>query len=258
MKKLLFIAVTSAFFTGSALADYSETREMEVSAKGVKILKIDCGAGFLDIKGFDDLESIKVTAEITVEGISGKKAKEFIEEYMVLELTSGGRTARLLSTFEQGNFLSHIFRSEGSKIIDLTVMVPADIELRIDDGSGYIEIRDMEEDITIDDGSGDIICENIKGNLNIDDGSGSVELNHIIGNIDLKDGSGLIVISDVTGDVRIDDGSGNIDVRKINGSVTVDDGSGNIRIDRVTEDVRIINEGSGRCSITNVDGRIDR
>jgi len=258
MKKLLFLMLTLALSAAPALADYSETREMEISADDVAILRIDCGAGFLEIKGIEGLESIKVKAEIFLDDMSGKRAEEFVEDYMVLELTSGGRTAKLISNFEKRNFLSSIFHNEGSKIIDLTVMVPADMELRIDDGSGYIDIRDMEEDITIDDGSGDIICENIKGNLNIDDGSGSVELNDIIGDIDLDDGSGMLAISNITGDVRIDDGSGNIDVRKINGSVIVDDGSGNIRIDEITEDVRIIDEGSGHCSITNVDGDIDR
>lgn len=258
MKYLLYLFVALALLAAPVLADYSETREMEVSAEDVEILRIDCGAGFLEIKGIEGLETIKVKAEIFLDDISGKRAEEIIEEYMILELTARGRSAKLISNFEQGNFLSNIFHSEGSKVIDLTVMVPAEIELRIDDGSGYIDIRDIEDDITIDDGSGDIICENIKGNLNIDDGSGSVELNDIMGDIDLDDGSGMTAIANVTGDVRIDDGSGNIDVRGINGNVIVDDGSGNIRIDEVTEDVRIIDDGSGHCSITNVDGDIDR
>lgn len=258
MKRLLFILAVLTFLAGTALADYTETRNMQVSAEDVEVLRIDCGAGFLEIKGVEGLEVIEVKAEIFLDDMSGKRAEEFIEDYLNLDLTARGRTAKLVSNFEKGNFLSKMFRSEGSKVIDLTILVPPNIELRIDDGSGYIDIRDMEDDITIDDGSGDIICENIKGSLNIDDGSGSVELNDIGGDVDLDDGSGMMSIANVTGDVRVDDGSGNIDIRNIEGTVIVDDGSGNIRIDRVGEDVRIIDEGSGHCSITNVEGDIDR
>jgi hypothetical protein len=258
MKKLLIALTAVTIMAAPALADYTEDRTLEIDADDVRILRIDCGAGFLEIEGVDGMKTIQVDAEIILDDVSDNEAQDIMEDYMELELTASGRNAKLVSKFENRGFLSQIFHGGNSALINLTVRVPKNIELRIDDGSGYIEVINTGDDIALDDGSGDIVFENVAGDIRIDDGSGNVELQGIKGDIELDDGSGNVEISDVTGDVEIDDGSGNIYVSHIDGSVIVDDGSGNIKITRITEDVRIIDDGSGRCSITHVDGDIDR
>jgi hypothetical protein len=254
----LFTAILSVcILTIPAFADYIEERNLEVSADDINMLRIDCGAGFLEIEGVDGMETIEVEAEIILD-MRDKKAKEFMEDYMDLELRTQGSSARLTSNFDNPGFFSNIFRSNKNMLINLTVKIPRDIELRIDDGSGYIIIENVGDDITVDDGSGEITFIGIEGDLRIDDGSGDVDMEDIVGDIEIDDGSGNVDIANVTGDIEIDDGSGNIYVERVDGTVIVDDGSGNIKINHVSEDVKIIDEGSGHCSITNVDGDIDR
>jgi len=90
MKKLLFLMLTLALSAAPALADYSETREMEISADDVAILRIDCGAGFLEIKGIEGLESIKVKAEIFLDDMSGNQVLTEVALQMVRAVVGSG------------------------------------------------------------------------------------------------------------------------------------------------------------------------
>jgi len=310
MKALQFLFLLVLFFGVSAFADYEETKMLNLSAENINELEIDCGAGFLQIKGVDGLDEIQVEAEIYVEGMKRSKAEDFIEDNMNLSLRERGKTARLISNFDNSGFSFGLFSGFRSAGINLSIKIPKNMILDIDDGSGDIFIEDIDNDIDIDDGSGDIEMENIvgrldisdgsgdfrltdvvgdvrledgsgeifinnvKGDIDLNDGSGDIELEQIIGSVELDDGSGEIDAMDidgnffiddgsgdtdiegVTGDVEIDDGSGDIDISKIGGTVIVDDGSGSIRIDDVKGDVEIIDDDSGRCRITNVDGRV--
>lgn len=257
--KLLRIALVCSFLiSSSVLADYIEEKELSIPVDKIQELRIDCGAGFLEIEGVDGLDNIEVNAEIVIEYMSKNKAMEYVEEYMELELVSKGKYARLHSGFEHDKISFFSSSSHRSAVINLTVRIPKNISLDISDGSGYIEIQNVDNDIVISDGSGEIAAKKINGQIDISDGSGSVELREIVGDVQVEDGSGSISIRDVEGDVEIDDGSGEIVVRLIDGNVVVDDGSGSIRIDRVSQDVAIINDGSGGCSISNVDGKVRR
>ncbi len=310
MRTIKFLFALILLFAVSAFADYENIQILSLSADGIEELEIDCGAGYLQIKGVEGLATIEVEAEIYIEGMKKSKAEDFIEDNMNLSLRDRGKTARLISEFDNSGFSFGLFTGYRSAGINLTIKVPKNMILDIDDGSGEIIIEDIENEIDINDGSGDIeienvigrldisdgsgdlrltdtegnirledgsgeiTFENINGNIDIDDGSGDIEFDKIIGSIELDDGSGEIDaneiegdffiddgsgdidLRDVTGDVEIDDSSGDMEITKIGGTVIVDDGSGSILIDDVRGDVEIIDDDSGRCRITNVDGRV--
>ncbi len=238
MSRIIAVGVLVFFLAASALADYSTTKTMELSTDGIDKLKINCGAGYLEVQGIEGMTTIEVEAEIIIEGVKKKKAEEFVEENMELELEKQGKYARLTSRFEDSkSFFGNMF-SSGSRLINLTVKIPKGMSLNIDDGSGSIWIQ------------------NIAANINIDDGSGEVEIEDIVGDIEIDDGSGRVRVTNITGDVEIDDGSGEINVRKIDGNVIVSDGSGDIYVSDVTQDVEVLDDGSGRCRIRNVDGKV--
>ncbi len=272
MKKILFTIVALTFGVSLAYADFNETRNLNLAADGIKELKIDCGAGFLDVKGFADLKNIEVEAEIILEGYDDDDAAEIIDRYMILKLEERGDKAMLQSYFDDSNNWS--FFGYRNRMINLTVRVPLNMGLNIEDGSGYIYIEDIENAVTIDDGSGEITIMNIGGDARIEDGSGEIEVSDIRGSMDIEDGSGSIDLDNIHGQLTIDDGSGSIradniegdvdiedssgdmTIKSVNGSIVVDDGSGDIRIDGVSKDVRIVDAGSGGTRITNVEGRV--
>jgi len=248
--RIIFVAVF--FLCASFAFAHEDVRNLSLSAKGIDKLEIDCGAGFLKVNGQKGLTEIKVEAEIVIEGKSEKNAEEFLKKYLDLSLEKRGSRAVLTSGFKE--YFS--FFSFGNKLINLTVSIPAEMDLDVDDGSGYIKIEDIAGNLVIDDGSGDIEIVNNKGNVDVDDGSGEIELEEINGDVSVDDGSGEIKVEGVSGDVSVDDGSGAIIIRNIGGSVTVRDGSGSITIDGVEKDVYIPSDGGGSIRVNNVKGKV--
>ncbi len=61
-QSLLILCFSFALFAG----EYSEIKNLELSAKGIERFDLDCGGGFLRIKGVEGLEKINVEAEIFV------------------------------------------------------------------------------------------------------------------------------------------------------------------------------------------------
>jgi len=213
---------------------FEKTERMSLSADGIDKLVVDCGSGFLYVTGEDSLRSIEVEAEIIVKGKSEKDIEDYVEKNIKLDLKKQGSKAVLVSMFKN-QFPNINFRT---RVINLTVRVPKDMDVDVDDGSGEVKIAQIDGNIQIDDGSGEITISGIQGDVDIDDGSGTVD------------------ISDVTGSVTVDDGSGTIEVNDIGENVKVSDGSGSIYIDGVGGDVIIKDDGSGGVSIKNVSGKV--
>lgn len=234
MRSFIVMAMFLASFASVAANDYKETRDLAVDADGVKSLRIDVGAGSLDVAGVDGLDSIDVKATIIIADTDDDDGRKIVEKEVTLTLELDGNTATLKSEFEQGFWG---FGSGGR--IDLEVRAPSNLALSIDDGSGSMDISNFSADVRIDDGSGSIDVQKVAG-LNIDDGSGSID------------------ISGATGDVYIEDGSGGITVESVGGSVTIDDGSGSIRVNDVAKDLIILDDGSGSVSFSDVRGTVEQ
>lgn len=227
---LIFLLLVSAGFA------FETERTFSLPTEGLKALRIDCGAGRLEVAGADGLDHIEVRAEVNGPGTGESKMDAFIKDHVRLLLEKRGDRAVLVARIE-GRW--GIFFNE-SPWIDLTVRVPKSLALEIDDSSGAMVVEDVAGNVVIDDSSGDIRVARLGGRLDIDDSSGDID------------------IREVAGDVAIDDNSGDIDILKAGGTVKVDDGSGDITIDGVGGDVLIEDSGSGDVRIDNVKGRVIR
>lgn len=255
LKLILSLAINIILFT-PVFADLVEDKELNLSAEGITVFEIDCGAGDLIVEGVEGLSNIEVKAEIIIEGMKPSRARDYIEDYLRLELVEKHGRAFLNSYFDKSMPSSLFSFGQQNALINLYIKMPKNMNMRIDDGSGDTRISNITGDIDIDDGSGDLEMEYIGGSVDIDDGSGELVLSDIDGTVVIDDGSGEIRIKNVTGDVDIDDGSGDINVRKVDGSVSVDDGSGDINIRYVGRDVDVIDDSSGEVSISYVEGRV--
>lgn len=250
--KTIIVGLAIIFFAVNAQAStYREKRELNVEAKGIQVLDISCGAGALVVEGKEQQE-IKVEAEIEIEGISDKKAQEFIKDKIELSLELKGTVAYLKSKINDS------FWGPKDTQVNLVVTLPPHLNLKVDDGSGATRLRHMDGDVSIKDGSGSIEVSDTKGNLTIVDGSGSIDVRNIQGDVTVKDGSGGISAEKIGGDLTLMDGSGSIEVNGVDGGVLVDDGSGSIDIHDVEKDVTIESDGSGSCNISGVKGGVFR
>ena len=258
MKKI-FLFVLLLFVIGWGYGFAAQSREsLALPAAGLKSLHVDCGAGYLKVRGVEGLEQIEVSATLVVRGIAESDLASFKKEYVTLKLEKDTGRAVLIAKIEADFFLAKLFGGGHDARIDLDVRVPQRLSLAIDDGSGDIDVRAVDGDVNIDDGSGNINLAVIHGHVEIEDGSGDIILAEIAGSLQIEDGSGDIKVNDAGNDVDIDDGSGQIELNRIRGSVIIDDGSGDIVIDGVEKDVRIDEAGSGDVEIRNVKGRVKK
>jgi len=222
---ILFVFCVSLAFS------FEKTERMSLSADGIDKLVVDCGSGFLYVTGEDSLRGIEVEAEIIVKGKSEKDIENYVKNFVKLELKKQGSKAVLISMFKN-QFPNINFRT---RVINLTVRVPKDMDVDVDDGSGEVKIAQIDGNIQIDDGSGEITVRDIRGDVEVDDGSGTVDVRNVTGSVTVDDGSGTIEVSDVGENVKVSDGSGSIYIDGVGGDVIIkDDGSGSVKIKNVT------------------------
>jgi len=236
----LFLSI-SLLVTTQAMAEakLQDTRELEIDAGQLAQLRINVTAGSLVVRGVSDSDRIQVSAEIWQ-----SRANDDYE----LKLSRDGDSAVLVTDIDtSGGWFS--FGNEDR--IDVVVSVPAMLQLDIHDGSGSIEVSDIQGDVRINDGSGSIQLLKLGAAVDIDDGSGSISVVDVQGDVHIDDGSGSISVKRIGGMLDIEDGSGSISATDITGIVRLRDGSGSIAVDGAA-DLKLLSDGSGSVSQRNI------
>jgi len=240
-------------------ANITEQQELTLSAQDIKTLISETSSGNLNIMGVEGLNEILVKADI--------RTYNHDKSY-TLTLEKHGNKAKLVAKHNA----KMGFYSGNSPRINLTIQVPATLALDLEDGSGDIEIKGSQADITVNDNSGNIIIAGGK-NVVIDDGSGNIEITEVTGNMMIDDGSGnlsidggnqLVIddgsgnlsIANLTGSLKVTDGSGNLDITEVQGNVDVEDGSGNLHISHLASSL-VVRDDSGELSIENIQGDVN-
>lgn len=219
-----------------------QQRELVLESQDIEELIAETGAGSLEIIGVEGLTQIKLVADIYSNKASTDDSK------VILTLEKKANKAKLKAGFEQESFNNY------SPYIDLKLQVPAGLALDIDDGSGAILINKMTADIKVKDGSGELVIHG-GNNVSIDDGSGAIEVIQLNGNLAITDGSGAITVTDIKGNITIDDGSGEIAVANVQNTVSITDGSGDINVIN-TKGLSILAAGSGDVTFDKIDGPV--
>jgi DUF4097 and DUF4098 domain-containing protein YvlB len=221
-------------------------QNLSISSNQAHTFFAGVGAGSLLIRGAN-VDTISVNATVYSKKYSDvEELREVFNDKVLLQLVKKGSTIELKAMVKRGRWLS--FKDPGIAI-DLDIIVPADLNIEIDDGSGSLQVIDIEGDLDIDDGSGSITINNIGGDVRIDDGSGNLDLSTVAGNVNIDDGSGNLILNDVAGDVFIDDGSGLVNIDGVRGNVTIDDSSGSINIYQLAGHFKLIDDGSGNVMV---------
>ena len=198
------------------------TKRFELDAVALNQLQASTGAGSLLIQGEAGRTSVEVVAEIyTYDGVNPDISLEVRGDKALLQ-------ASLPKSLVNGN----------SPYINLTVKVPTNFGLVLDDGSGDTVIEGLTGTLQVTDGSGELRI-NGGSSLRVDDGSGDVFIRNIQGAVTVDDGSGDLVLEQIGGVVTINDGSGDIKVHQAGGLVITDAGSGDLDIDQINGPVSI-------------------
>lgn len=116
--------------------------------------------------------------------------------------------------------------------IDYELIVPHDVTLETETGSGDIELTDVGSSVRAQSGSGSVRARGVHGPATLGTGSGDVELNETAAaDVHAQTGSGSVRLQGVSGGLRAKTGSGDIEV---SGALTsdwmLDTGSGSVRL----------------------------
>ena len=213
-------------------------QQLTLDTQAIEQLVIQAGAGELVIVGVEGQTAIILEADIySYQGVD-----------YTLTLEQQSNKAMLKAEFDSSNNFNR------SPYIDLHLSVPKHLLLQIDDGSGRIDISNVDANMDITDGSGDIQIAGGQA-IKINDGSGGIHITHSQGKMSIDDGSGEIFVEHVKGDIDIQDGSGDMSIAHIDGKVTVTDGSGGISI-RHALGLTLNETGSGDVSFEDIQGPV--
>lgn len=195
------------------------------------------------------------TGEITVRGRACASSEALLERLRLRSERSGGIARVEVEEIDSEDGVN--WRDNTYARLDLVIEIPAGMQVDIEDGSGEMIVRGTG-DLVIDDGSGEIDVADIDGSVRIEDGSGEVMVARVRGDVTIDDGSGEVTVSDITGSLTLDDGSGSIDIAGIDGSVRIpDDGSGDLDVRDVGGDLIVSDKGTGNIDHSDVRGRVD-
>ncbi|HEX3125766.1 MAG TPA: DUF4097 family beta strand repeat-containing protein [Thermoanaerobaculia bacterium] len=119
--------------------------------------------------------------------------------------------------------------------------------LKVDTGSGKVEVAAYDGNLVVDTGSGDVVLGSARGETSVDTGSGDVVVRRLVGNGKMDTGSGDVTVENVSaGRLYVDTGSGDVIVRGGTASrVIADTGSGNVHVMGVELEELEADTGSG-------------
>lgn len=235
MRRLAVILLLAPALLTAQPAVYEEPRDLSLNAEGVERLEIDADAGTLRVTGIAESSTIVVQARIRVPDADPDEARRIIESDLVLSFAREGDRAVLEARFRHEEPVA----GHGGSVM-LEVTVPEATMLRVEDGSGALEIL------------------NVYGNVEVTDGSGAITMQQVGGTVRIDDGSGTMFLQQVGGDLSVVDGSGSLSVENVEGSVRIEDGSGGITVSGVEGDLDIPDAGRGAVEVSDIAGRIDR
>ena len=229
LTRLLAIPVLlSASAATADLCEHTAPHRLTAALNGASTVVIVGRAGSLRVTGSS-------TGTVSARGTACSSDRDFLSD-MRIEARREGSELRIEAIIPERTAIFHWHNAR----LDLEVTVPDSVAIRVKDGSGSLEVRDVAS-LDIADGSGEIEIRGVRGNVEVSDGSGAITIAGVGGDVRVSDGSGGLEIARVDGSVVVDeDGSGGIDVADVRGSFTVGrDGSGGVNYERIAGTVRV-------------------
>lgn len=228
---------------------YEVERRVSLSASAAEWLRLSAGSGELTVEGRDG------SGQVQAVGRACASDESYLED-LTLTLERRGDDVVLVANYPDRDGRGS-WRGNDYARIDLAVEVPRGMAVDLEDSSGGLEVSGTGE-LRIDDSSGEIRVREVEGPVWIDDSSGGIDVRDVGGDVEVDDGSGGVELTDVRGSVRVRDGSGEIDVAGVEGDVVVaDDGSGSIDVRDVRGDFSVRSDGSGGIRYSGIGGSVD-
>lgn len=226
MRNLICLLSCSLFLLlGSPV--FSQTQVVEKTYKDLKKIELQLPAGNITIKKSGNGET-QVKGEYDAQ-----------QSTIEMDVNSGKLVIREKS---KGN------RSNGNS--EWTLMVPNDIRVSANAGSGNVNIDNVALDFQANLGSGNFNFDEVGGYINVNTGSGNIDIVESEADFGCNTGSGNYDVSGSEGSFRLNTGSGQVYLQKVSGTISANTGSGSVRGKEIAVTGSSgFNSGSGQVSL---------
>lgn len=216
----------------------SGTFEKTMTVSGPVQVELNNGSGRVEIRS-GQTGQVRVHAEFTVWASIFDGQNNHLDE--IRNHPPVDQQGNLIRVESRGDMFNHVR-------IDYTIYVPEDTAVRASNGSGAMEVNDIQGPVNLRTGSGRIGAHRIHNDAETKTGSGSIELIDIGSRATAETGSGGIELSHVGGDVHATTGSGSIRMDRTPARIVTHTGSGTVTISGAGNDLRA-STGSGSIHI---------
>ena len=172
----------------------------------------------------------------------------------------GSLLGRIFSALRGGDLEVHQSGSGLEVWVDLTIQVPREGTLVLENGVGDIAANNLVADLRIKSRAGAVNGRDLRGDNSFDLGSGRVTLQQITGDLLVDTGSGGVNVEGFDGrSISVDTGSGKVSVTDVRTRrFLIDTGSGSVHAEGISAEEATIDTGSGgvRLALTEM-GRGD-
>lgn len=226
MRNLVCLLSCSLFLLlGSPLL--AQTQVVEKTYKGLKKIELQLPAGNIIIKKSSN-------GDTQVKG-------EYEADQSTIEMDV--KSGRLVIREK-----SKGYRSNGNS--EWTLMVPNDMRISANAGSGNVEIDDVALDFHANLGSGNFDFDEVGGYINVNTGSGNIDIIASEADFGCNTGSGNYDVSGSEGSFQLNTGSGQVYLQKVSGTISANTGSGSVRGKEIAvTGPSGFNSGSGKVSL---------
>lgn len=229
MMFLPHLAVAVAAFSSTSGWGSENLTKKEFSSSKISNVIISNAAGNVDISG-----TKKTGISIIAEEVNFRETCKVSYEEQGVTLTI---------RFEQQapSFFARLFSSEAC-LVNFTLTVPRDTNLRINTGAGDVDVADIDGNLALNTGSGDVYLNDLSGLMRVKTGSGDIEAANISNLASLETGSGnLNVVYEKTpneGELSVSTGRGATEIalpQHAKVAPSLHSGSGEVKTDAAIE-----------------------
>jgi hypothetical protein len=208
--------------------DYEERREESIPAGST--INITNFYGNVDVRPADT-DRVILEVRKTIRASSRDEADRLAEEF-TFEIKNENSMYRIVSNRDDDINRSRFGQRQRFKS-SLTIQVPKEAALRIENQRGGVTIQDLTGNQTIINRYGSVDVRGITGELNVENRNGSVTVENVTQSVIVRNRYSAISAKDIGGNLEIQNRNGGVDVSSVKGSVTISNSYAPISVENV-------------------------
>jgi len=232
---------------GWGLESYSYSDEETLSCSPHSLIEVENRFGDVKVSSWDRA-LLRAALTKRIWATNSRKAEE-VADQLKLIVHPEGDVYRVSTNRDELIDVALDFET------DLTLMVPLQSKLRVDNHQGEVEIKGIAGDQKINNTYDEILASDIDGNLIIESRNSDIVVGDIRGALTVRNAHGNVTVTKVEGELQVDNPYGDVEADDIGGMVRITTKHSSLLLRRIGQDIEVIAPYS-RVGIQEVEGNL--